>query len=343
MDSDVYIQNKNFIFDFLNIFVDEDIALIGIIGQTHDNIGEKIEKSKYGKISNINKDKSEIIQFKEINGIYKEVDEVDKTLLITQHDIGFRQDLEESIYFYSVFLSRELINRGYKVVVANQDKPWCLYEYDKNDYYNLEDYKDDCLKRFYYNIDNNYIQRLRQQYPSRALPYNGFVDEFTYGTPTIVNFCCAMCNLRIGKFCSIANNVTILLGGEHRPEWVSTYPFDVFLKEYSHRESSTKNKGDIIIGNDVWIGYGTTILSGVTIGDGAVIGTNSLVTKDVPPYSIVGGDPAKIIRYRFDEDTIDKLLKIKWWNFDDKRLQRAIPKLLSGNIDKFIEDQIDNI
>src|SRR5208283_2957437 len=105
-------------------------------------------------------------------------------------------------------------------------------------------------------------------------------------------------------FCSIApNRVTIVLGGQHRPDWVSSYPFNDLFIEFKRFKGSPVSKGDVIIGNDVWIGLDAVILSGIKIGDGAVIGSNALVTKDVPPYAIVGGNPAKLIRYRFDEET----------------------------------------
>lgn len=93
------------------------------------------------------------------------------------------------------------------------------------------------------------------------------------------------------------------------------------------------NKGDIVIGNDVWIGYEAVIFSGVTIGDGAIIGTRALVTKDVPPYTVVGGVPAKPIKRRFDEETTEKLLNLKWWDFDEEKIKRNISAIRLGKID----------
>lgn len=124
-------------------------------------------------------------------------------------------------------------------------------------------------------------------------------------------------NLIIGSFCSIACEVNIFLGGNHNYKRPSTWLLKKDDKE------GIKSNGDVIIGNDVWIGHGATIMSGVNIGDGAVIAAESLVVKNVEPYSIVGGNPAKHIAYRFDEQTIEKLLEIKWWNWPDKILKQC--------------------
>ena len=142
--------------------------------------------------------------------------------------------------------------------------------------------------------------------------------------------------LKIGKFCSIAVGTVFTLGGEHRGDFATTYPFNRLIKSFNYIEGTPITKGDIIVGNDVWIGENAHIMSGVTIGDGAIVGSEALVTKDVPPYAIVGGNPAKIIKYRFDEYTIEKLLKIKWWDFDEDELVKIIPLLLSTNIQELI-------
>ena len=157
------------------------------------------------------------------------------------------------------------------------------------------------------------------------------VGDYTYGKPKVKKYAGNM-KLKIGKFCSIANDVIFLLGGEHRADWISTYPFNFLVKDFSYIKGHPKIKGDINVGNDVWIGHGVKILSGVNIGDGAVIGANTLVTKDVPNYAIVAGNPAQIIHYRFDEDTIKKLEKIKWWNFKEDKLVKIIPLLQNNDI-----------
>lgn len=143
--------------------------------------------------------------------------------------------------------------------------------------------------------------------------------------------------LIIGKFCSIACGAKFLFNSaNHTLSSLSTYPFPIFFEEWDLEiKDITKawdNKGDIVIGNDVWIGYEAVILAGVTIGDGAVIGTRAVVTKDVPPYTIVGGIPAKPIKKRFPQETIDALLKIKWWDWDKKHIAQQISHLQSGNI-----------
>jgi virginiamycin A acetyltransferase len=137
----------------------------------------------------------------------------------------------------------------------------------------------------------------------------------------------------------IASDVKFIMNGaNHLSESISAYPFAIFGNgwENAMEGKSYPNKGDLIIGNDVWIGYNATIMSGVTIGDGAIIATNATVTKDVTPYTIVGGNPAKEIRKRFDEDTIKKLLDMQWWNWDIARITKNV-QLLTGaylNVEK---------
>jgi acetyltransferase-like isoleucine patch superfamily enzyme len=127
----------------------------------------------------------------------------------------------------------------------------------------------------------------------------------------------------IGKFCSIARGVTFVLQGEHEIGWVTTYPFPLEVDEWkagSKKYSYKRSKGDIEVANDVWIGFGATILSGVHIGNGAVIGARAVVSKNVPPYAIVAGNPAKIVKYRFNTKVIDRLLKEKWWNWPKQEI-----------------------
>ena len=144
--------------------------------------------------------------------------------------------------------------------------------------------------------------------------------------------------LMIGKFCSIACGAKfIFTSANHSLKSLSTYPFPIFFEEWdldvNNITDAWDNKGDIIIGNDVWIGYEAVILSGVTIGDGAIIGTRAVVTKDIPPYTIVGGVPAKPIRRRFDDATIARLLELKWWDWSEERIKANLESIQSGRID----------
>lgn len=145
--------------------------------------------------------------------------------------------------------------------------------------------------------------------------------------------------LIIGKFCSIACGAKfIFTSANHTLKSLSTYPFPIFFDEWNldakNITSAWDNKGDIVIGNDVWIGYEAVIMPGVKIGDGAIIGTRAVVTKDVEPYTIVGGVPARVIRKRFDDKTIVKLMKIKWWNWDKEKIAKNITNIQLGSIDK---------
>ena len=148
--------------------------------------------------------------------------------------------------------------------------------------------------------------------------------------------------LIIGKFCSIACGAKFLFNSaNHRIASLSTYTFPLFFEEWGLEKENVAQawdqKGDIIIGNDVWIGYEAVILSGVTIGDGAVIGCRAVVTKDVPPYTIVGGVPAKPIRKRFDEETIKELQKIKWWDWPEEKIAGKIPAIQAGDLKELRE------
>ena len=144
--------------------------------------------------------------------------------------------------------------------------------------------------------------------------------------------------LIIGKFCSIACGAKFIFNcANHTLKSLSTYTFPLFFEEWdlpkAEVASAWDNKGDIVIGNDVWIGYDAVIMAGVTIGDGAIIGTRAVVTKDVEPYSIVGGVPAKEIRKRFAPDVIERLRKSQWWNWPEDRIRDAIRAIQSGNIE----------
>ena len=163
--------------------------------------------------------------------------------------------------------------------------------------------------------------------------------KYTYGEP-IIHWKNNNAKLVIGSFCSIADNVNIWLGGNHRTDWVTTYPFGHIHQNNFNKfngEGHPSTKGDVIIGNDIWIGSNVTIMSGVTIGDGTVIANNSHVVKNVEPYSLVGGNPAKLIKYRFTKEQIEKLLEIKWWDWDDSKINDFTPLLCNENIDEFIK------
>ena len=143
--------------------------------------------------------------------------------------------------------------------------------------------------------------------------------------------------LLIGKFCSIACGAKFLFtSANHVLGSLSTYPFPIFYEEWGLEGKDIRqawdNKGDIVIGNDVWIGYQAVILAGVTVGDGAIIGSRAVVTRDVPPYTIVGGVPAKPIRKRFDEDTIARFRALRWWDWDQETIRRAIPAIQAGRL-----------
>jgi virginiamycin A acetyltransferase len=145
--------------------------------------------------------------------------------------------------------------------------------------------------------------------------------------------------LIIGKFCMIASDVKFIMNGaNHLPQAITTYPFEIFGNGWKNAmEGKTyPYKGDITIGNDVWIGYNATIMAGVTIGDGSIIATNATVIKDVAPYSIVGGNPAFEIKKRFSADTISKLLAIKWWDWTIEKITQNVQNLTTNDVEKLI-------
>ena len=138
--------------------------------------------------------------------------------------------------------------------------------------------------------------------------------------------------LIIGKFCSIARGVEFVMNGaNHMLDCLTAYPFEIIdeFKGLSRPFGERGNRGDTVIGNDVWIGQNATILPGVHIGDGAIIGANTVVAKDIPPYAIAVGNPAVIKKYRFDEETIKLLLELKWWDKDIEEIKKLIPLLTS--------------
>lgn len=173
------------------------------------------------------------------------------------------------------------------------------------------------------------LAKFKRKYPHYVIGNN------CYGLP-IVKQSHPQAKLKIGSYCSIASNVQIFLGGGHRTDWISTYPFPAFYESASHIENYCTTKGDVIIGNDVWLCANCIILSGVTIGDGAVVANGAIVTKDVPPYAIVGGNPAKLIRWRFDEPTRNAVQATAWWNWPEQEILSAVDMLCSEHIEEFL-------
>ena len=177
----------------------------------------------------------------------------------------------------------------------------------------------------------NRLREEHQSYDSTKIQFG----DFTYGNP-IVHSWGNDGKLKVGKFCSIGDNVWILLGGNHHNEWLTTYPFNAILPEVWGEIDGgiAATKGDVIIGNDVWIANNVTILSGVTIGDGATIANGAVVAKDVNPYTLVGGVPAKPIKQRFEANVIKEL---KWWDWPLDKLAEAVPLLESSNYNRLEE------
>lgn len=203
---------------------------------------------------------------------------------------------------------------------------------------------------------NNRVQKRVAKYQWRkknshnATKMNGFfraenviVGKATYGTLEVIDYSPNNIKLYIGNYCSIAPNVVFVLGGEHNLYTLSTFPFRARLAE--NRQLEAGSKGDIKIEDDVWIGIGATIMSGVSIGQGAVIGANSLVNKNVPPYAIVGGNPARIIKYRFSEYVIRRLLEIDFEKlseeFVNNNLDLLYHKVTDDNVDYLVSKVIE--
>lgn len=182
------------------------------------------------------------------------------------------------------------------------------------------------------------------RYCARRLLHRGrggdvSIGRHTYGAPRL-RWWGEPANLSIGSFCSIAEGVEIFLGGNHRTDWVTTYPFPVMRHWPEARaiQGHPATRGDVRIGNDVWLGAGCVILSGVTIGDGAVVAARAVVTRDVPAYAIVAGNPATVARMRFSAGQIQALQASAWWNWDADRIRAQLPRLLSSDVDGFLRE-----
>ncbi|AEQ97957.1 CatB-related O-acetyltransferase [Xanthomonas oryzae pv. oryzicola] len=162
------------------------------------------------------------------------------------------------------------------------------------------------------------------------------VGRFTYGDPQFKVWSEGE-RIDIGAFCSIADGVLIFGGGEHRLDWVTTYPLRIALNSPgAGQDGHPHTKGPTVIGNDVWIGHGAIVLSGVTVGDGVCVGAGAVVSKDVPPYAIVAGNPARVVRMRFDEQVIARLLEIRWWQWPIEKIRAFESLLCADDLGAFI-------
>lgn len=196
------------------------------------------------------------------------------------------------------------------------------------------------LRNFYKKSEARYTSKVRDTSKARDTKVGTVgassisVGRFTYGYEKIsIKQWGEGASLQIGSFCSLAENLTILLGGNHRVDWATTFPFGhIFKDDLGGGEiiGHPVSNGDVVIGNDVWVGRNTTITSGVKVGDGAVIAASSHVVKNIGAYEIWGGNPARLIRKRFDDEIIQILLSLKWWDWEISSIQKIAP-LLSQN------------
>lgn len=166
------------------------------------------------------------------------------------------------------------------------------------------------------------------------------IGRFSWGHLTVSSRT-PQARLRVGQFCSFAFGCHVILGGEHRADFVSTYRFPAyppFKAEFAHLAGETATtKGDVTIGNDVWMGHQSLVLSGVELGDGVIVGAGSVVRSSAPPYAIVAGNPARVAGFRFPKDQVDALLRIKWWDWPVERITAAMNLLMSADVRAFIE------
>jgi len=172
-------------------------------------------------------------------------------------------------------------------------------------------------------------EKIRMAYPGYRVGTGtyGIPEVFEFGDDTI---------LRIGSYTSIALGVKILLGGEHRTDWLTTYPFAAMIKGLEDIKDYAPSRGDVTIGSDCWICAGAMILSGVTVGHGAIVAAGAVVTKDVPPFAVVGGNPCKFIRWRFEEDVRQTLLDAAWWDWPMEEVKSVARNLSGSDLDAFL-------
>ncbi len=176
-----------------------------------------------------------------------------------------------------------------------------------------------------------------QEYLDAIYPGMGYTAGLnSYGDPRILSWGEGQ-KFHAGNFCSIGSEVSIFLGGNHRTDWITTFPFSALDPEAVSIPGHPHSRGDVLLGHDVWLGQGSAILSGVKIGNGACVSAYAVVTKDVPDYAIVAGNPAKIRRWRFTPQQIERLLLVKWWDWPEETIQKHYPLLLSKNIDEFLD------
>jgi acetyltransferase-like isoleucine patch superfamily enzyme len=171
--------------------------------------------------------------------------------------------------------------------------------------------------------------RFKARYPQYAF------GRGSYGLPEVHDWKEGS-TLKIGAFCSIAEGVQIFLGGHHRADWVTTFPFPAMVAQAAHIDGYSGTHGDVNIGNDVWLCTNSTILSGVTVGDGAIVAAGALVTRNVEPYAVVGGNPARFLRWRFPQEQRLLLQQSAWWDWPDEELYGLADKLCSDDIEAFL-------
>lgn len=163
------------------------------------------------------------------------------------------------------------------------------------------------------------------------------VGRHTYGYPVIHHYAMDDTRLVIGSYCSISDGAVVMLGGEHPTDRVSSYPFRIrWGMEGAGEDGMPRRTGDTHIGSDVWLGTGCYLRSGVTIGHGAVVAANAVVTKDVPPYAVVAGNPARVVRHRVTEEQAAALLEIAWWDWPEEQVRAGVPDLSGAELDAFI-------
>lgn len=179
-------------------------------------------------------------------------------------------------------------------------------------------------------IDTTGLVYLAERFPSIKIGKETYSD----GIPTMAG---EHRLLEIGSFTSISRDVKLLMKADHRPDWVTMYPFSPLWRKAAHIQGHPATKGPIIIGSDVVLSIESTVLSGVTIGDGALIGAGAVVTRSIPPYAIAAGNPARVVKMRFEDGVIARLMYIRWWDWPNDRIEKAIPYLLSDDIGTFIK------